>query len=330
MLFENLSRPIGLWQRLLLASRCFLSGAAAILDDMQMLQKRLKTLLVLLLILFIVYEILCLFAQTIPDHPYFNPDKFQVIAHRGGRSLGPENTLYTYRKAVKLGVDVLEMDVRSTRDGQLIILHDNTVTRTTEATGPVENYFLIDLKKLDAAHRWSPDNGQTFPLRNKGVKIPTLPEVFNAFPETKMNLEIKDSRSSTIQSLCRMIGDHQMTKRVMVASFDADSLNEFRKLCPLVATSAAASEALLFYGLQRVYLEAAYSPDAQALQVTESFRDLRVVSRRFVEAAHARNMRVQVWTVNDVNAMQRLLELGVDGIMTDYPQRLLELMNPPK
>jgi glycerophosphoryl diester phosphodiesterase len=293
---------------------------------MKLLPKRIKTLLVLLAILFIVYEILCLFARTVPDHPYFNPAKFHVIAHRGGRSLGPENTLYTYRKAVKLGVDVLEMDVRSTRDGQLIILHDNTVTRTTDATGPVENYVLVDLKKLDAAHRWSPNNGQTFPLRNKGVKIPTLPEVFNAFPQTKMILEIKDSRPSTIQSLCRLIEDHHMTKRVMIASFDAGSLKEFRLICPLVATSAGASEATLFYGLQKAYLEAAYSPHAQTLQVPETFRDLRVVNRRFIEAAHARNMRVHVWTVNDVNAMQRLLNLGVDGIMTDYPQRLLELL----
>jgi glycerophosphoryl diester phosphodiesterase len=296
---------------------------------MKKLQKGIKTLLVLLLILFIVYEILCLFARPVPDHPYFNPDKFLVIAHRGGRSLGPENTLYTYRKAVKLGVDVLEMDVRSTSDGQLIILHADTVAQTTNATGPVENYSLVDLKKLDAAHRWSPDNGQTFPLRNKGVEIPTLAEVFNAFPQTNMNLEIKDPRSSTIRSLCRLIRDHHMTKKVMVASFDADSLKKFRSLCPLVATSAGASEAILFYGLQKVYLEAAYSPDAQALQVPESFHDLRVVTRRFIEAAHARNMRVQVWTVNDVTTMKRLLNLGVDGIVTDYPQRLLDLLKKP-
>jgi glycerophosphoryl diester phosphodiesterase len=289
---------------------------------MKLLHRRIKTPLVLLLILFIFYEILCLFARPVPDHPYFNPDKFLVIAHRGGRSLGPENTLYTYRNAVKLGVDVLEMDVRSTRDGQLIILHDDTVSQTTNATGPVGNYALVDLKKLDAAHRWSPDNGQTFPLRNKGVKIPTLAEV----PQTKMNLEIKESRSSTIHSLCRLIRDYHMTKKVMVASFDADSLEEFRSLCPQVATSAGASEALLFYGFQKVYLEAAYSPNAQALQVPETFRNLRVVNRRFIEAAHARNMRVQVWSVNDVKVMQRLLELGVDGIMTDYPQRLLELL----
>ena len=91
---------------------------------MKNLQKRVKKLLVIVLAFFIVYEILCLFAKPVPDHPYFNPDKFLVIAHRGGRSLGPESTLYTYRKAVELGVDVLEMDVRSTSDGQLIILRE--------------------------------------------------------------------------------------------------------------------------------------------------------------------------------------------------------------
>jgi len=293
---------------------------------MKMLQKRVKTLLGLLLISFIAYEILCLFARPVPDHPYFNPDKFLVIAHRGGRSLGPESTLYTFQRAVDIGADVLEMDVRSTRDGQLIILHDDTVARMTNATGLIESFTLAELKKMDAAHRWSPDNGQTFPLRNKGIKIPTLAEVFGEFPETKMNLEIKDSRLSTIHSLCRSIQDHQMTKKVMVASFDAGTLKEFRSVCPEVATSAGASEAILFYSLQKMHLESAYSPDAQALQVPEIYGDLRVVNRRFIEAAHARNMRVQVWTVNDVKAMERLLSLGVDGIMTDYPQRLMELL----
>ena len=293
---------------------------------MKILQKRIKTLLCLLLIIFIAYAILRLLARPIPDHPYFIPDKFLVIAHRGGPSLGPESTLYTFRKAVKLGVDVLEMDVRSTKDRQLIILHDDTVSRTTNATGPVQNYTLVDLKKLDAAHRWSPDNGQTFPLRSKGVQIPTLSEVFKAFPQTKLNLEIKEARSGTIQSLCRLIRDHQMTNNVVVASFDTDSLKEFRRLCPQVATSAGASEAQLFFGLQKAYLEAAYSPDAQVLQVPEALGDLRIVNRRFIDAAHARNMRVQVWSINDVTSMQRLLELGVDGIMTDYPQRLMEVL----
>jgi glycerophosphoryl diester phosphodiesterase len=153
-----------------------------------------------------------------------------------------------------------------------------------------------------------------------------LPEVFKAFPQTKLSIEIKEARSSTIQSLCRLIRDHQMTNNVVVASFDNDSLKGFRRLCPQVATSAGASEARLFFGLQKAYLEDAYSPDAQVLQVPETLGDLRIVNKRFIDAAHARNMRVQVWSVNDVDAMQRLLELGVDGIMTDYPQRLMGVL----
>jgi glycerophosphoryl diester phosphodiesterase len=272
------------------------------------------------------YEILSFIAEPIPDHPYFNPDRFMVIAHRGGRSLGPESTLYTFQRAVDLGVDVLEMDVQCTRDGQIVILHDETVDRTTNATGAVKNYTLAELKKLNAAYGWSPDNGRTYPLRNKEVKIPTLSEVFAAFPETRMNIEIKDAQPNVIPSLCSLIRDYHMSEKVLVASFDAGRLKAFRSVCPEVATSAGTAEAILFYLLQRMHLESVYSPDVQALQVPEKYGDGRVVTRRFLEAAHARNMRVQVWTANDVDSMKRLLKLGVDGIMTDDPQRLLKIL----
>jgi len=293
---------------------------------LKILQRRLKTLLSVLLILFIVYEILCWLATPASEHPYFKQDKFLVIAHRGGSSLGPENTLYKFHNAVKMGVDVLEMDVRSTKDKQLIILHDNSVTRTTDGTGAVENYILAELKKLDAAHRWSPDNGRSFPLRNQGIKIPTLSEIFTGFPHTRVNLELKDTRSETIQSLCHLIQSHHMTEKVIVASFDAGALKDFRAACPQVATSAGSSEVLLFYGLQKLYLESVYTPKPHALQVPFSFQGLNIVNSRFVEAAHSRNMRVHVWTVNDIDSMKQLIEIGVDGIMTDYPQRLLVLL----
>jgi glycerophosphoryl diester phosphodiesterase len=216
--------------------------------------------------------------------------------------------------------------VRTTKDGQLVILHDESVARTTGTAGRVGDLTLADLKKLDAAYRWSPKSGRTFPLRNNGIRIPTLLEVFKEFPEMRMNLEIKDSGTNTIHSLCRLIRQHHMTEKVLIASFDNRNLAEFRSICPEVATSAGSSDATLFYGLQKLHLESAYRPDAEALQVPETFHDIRVVSARFLAAAHGRNMRVQVWTVNDLEAMKRLLALGVDGIMTDYPQRLLELV----
>jgi glycerophosphoryl diester phosphodiesterase len=118
-----------------------------------------------------------------------------------------------------------------------------------------------------------------------------------------------------------------MPEKVMGACFDAGKLGEFRSVCPEVATSTGASEAVVFYWLQMARLESAYSPSAQALQIPEVYRENQVATPRFLDAAHGRNMRVHVWTVNDRESMQRLIELGVDGIMTDYPERLVKILN---
>ncbi len=291
-----------------------------------MFPKFIKALLGLFLIFFIIYGILYSLARPISNHSYFKADDFLVIAHRGGRSLGPENTLYTFKRAVELGTDVLEMDLQTTSDGALVILHDRKVDRTTNGKGAVDSFTLSELKKLDAGYRWSPDHSMSYPLRNKGVTIPTLTEVFKAFPDTRINIEIKSSQVNTIQDLCRTIRDNGMSEKVMVACFDAGKLGEFRSVCPEVATSAGASEAAMFYWLQWAHLESAYSPGAQALQIPEAYGDNRIATRRFLDAAHARNLRVHVWTVNDIESMQRLIDLGVDGIMTDYPGRLVKII----
>jgi glycerophosphoryl diester phosphodiesterase len=291
-----------------------------------MFPKFIKALVGLFLIFFIIYGILHVLARPIPDHLYFKPDDFLVIAHRGGRSLGPENTVHTFKQAIELGADVLEMDLQTSSDGALVILHDREVNRTTNGKGAVDSFALSELKKLDAGFRWSPDNSKSFPLRNKGVTIPTLSEVFKAFPDTRINIEIKSSQINTIQNLCRTIRDNAMSEKVMVACFDSGKLGEFRSVCPEVATSAGAFEAVLFYWLQWAHLESAYSPGAQALQVPEAYGQRRIATRRFFDAAHARNMRVHVWTVNDIESMQRLIDLGADGIMTDYPGRLVKIL----
>jgi len=297
-----------------------------LIADMNILKKLFKILLGILVILSVLYAVLRFVAKPAPDHLYFKPDNFLVIAHRGGTSLGPENTLHTFQRAVDLGVHVLEMDVRSTKDDHLVVLHDRTVDRTTDAPGPVEKYTLAELKELDAAFRWSPDNGRTYPLRNKGIKIPTLAEVFKTFPKTRMNIEIKDPKPNVIPDFCRLIREHNMTTKVMVASFDVDVLEEFRSLCPEVATSAGFTEAFLFYYLQKMRLASVYSPNMQAMQIPETHDNRQVVNRRFMKAARDRNLRVHVWTINDVDSMKQYLKLGVDGIMTDYPDRLMELL----
>lgn len=252
-----------------------------------------------------------------------------VIAHRGGAGLWPENTMYAFERAVALGVDVLEMDVQQTADGVLVVMHDETLARTTDGHGLVRDRTLAELKKLDAAYRWSPDGGKSFPLRGRGITVPTLEEVLANFHDMRFNIEPKPPDPSVAKNLCRLIRERAMTNRVLIASFKSEALATTRQQCPEVATSASTAEVSKFMALSAARLEQTYTPAAYVLQVPEYAGGLHVLTRGLVEAAHQRNLKVDAWTVNEVEAMKRLLDLGVDGIMTDYPDRLLSLLAPP-
>lgn len=248
-----------------------------------------------------------------------------VIAHRGGAGLFPENTLYAFEQSHKLGVDVLELDVRATKDGEPVVIHDSTVNRTTDGSGQISEMTLAEIKKLDAAYRFSPDGGKTFPFRGAGITIPTLREVFAALPAASFNIEMK--QEGLVKSLCGLLRERKLTDKTVVASFRQSSLDEFRLECSEVATSASASEVNQFLMMYKTGLGASYSPAMQALQVPESLLGLEVVSKEFIENAGKLNLEVHVWTVNEPAAMQRLIGMGVNGIMTDYPDRLLNQLD---
>jgi len=227
-------------------------------------------LLGLILLLGAIVIAMALLAKPIPEHPFFNPeDGVLVMAHRGGRKLWPENTLYAFDKAVDLGVDVLEMDVHSTQDDALVVMHDRTVDRTTDGTGAIREYTLPAIQMLDAGYHWTEDEGETYPYRNQGIRVPILEEVFAAHPDARMNIEIKQTEPSIAQPLCEMIRGYGMTERVLIASFDQDTIRAFRSACPEVATTAGETEVITLYGLSLVYLEGVYSPSAEAVQVPE-------------------------------------------------------------
>jgi glycerophosphoryl diester phosphodiesterase len=266
------------------------------------------------------------FACQAPNHPFFGPGLVRplVIAHRGGAGLWPENTLYAFQHAVAMGVHVLETDMRSTADGALVLIHDPTLHRTTNGSGWVNHLTLNQLKAVDAGYYWSEDGGRSFPLRGSGITVPTVEEVFSAFPETPINIDIKQASPSVVERFCRLILDFGMVERVMVASFNSGTLREFRRLCPAVATSAGRSEVRLFYALSLLSPRAAFRPaGCYALQVPVFRQGLRVITRGFLSAARLRNLQVHAWTVNSGPQMEWLLRLGVDGIVTDYPDRLL-------
>lgn len=249
-----------------------------------------------------------------------------VFAHRGGGGLFPENTLEAFQYSANLGVDVLELDVHSTADGALVVMHDAGVERTTNGSGRVSTMTLAELKKLDAGFNFTPDGGKTFPFRGKGITIPTLQEIFDVFPHTTFNVEPKQAEPSVVKPLCEIIRARRMTEKVIVGSFRQTAIDEFRRECSEVATSATPAEVRDFLALYKIGLGESYQPPMQVLQIPERLGSLQIVSRDFIETARRLNLQVHVWTVNETEDMSRLLEVGVDGIMTDYPDRLLELV----
>jgi glycerophosphoryl diester phosphodiesterase len=248
-----------------------------------------------------------------------------VFAHRGGGGLFPENTLEAFLYSAKMRVDFLELDVHSTADGALVVMHDNTIDRTTNGRGKVSELTLAELKKLDAGYLFTNDGGQTFPFRGKGITVPTLTEIFDALPNIRFNIEPKQAEPSITKPLCELIRARNMTEKVIVGSFRQTAIDEFRQQCPEVATSATPSEATTFFAMYKVGLAKSYTPPMQALQIPKNLGFLNVVSKDFIESAHKLNLQVHVWTINEPTEMKRLIEMNVDGIMTDYPDRLLNL-----
>ena len=249
-----------------------------------------------------------------------------VIAHQGGDGLWPGNTLFAYQNAAKLGVDVLEMDIHITKDGKLVLMHDETVDRTTDGTGEIESMTLAELKQLDAGYSWTPDEGKTFPFRGQGITMTTLEEVFQTFPEKLMTIEIKKSNASMIKPFCDLIRQYNMQDKVLAASFYDDKMKEFRNECPEVATSSAKNETTVFVLSSKAFLAGFYSPDFASLQVPEESGGITVMTESFVKAAHSRGLAVEVWTINDTEVMQKLINWGVDGIITDRPDLMMELL----
>lgn len=284
-----------------------------------------------------VYLILRARVEPVAAHPFFaqfEPGQQINIAHQGGEQLWPSNTLLAFQNAVAMEVDVLEMDAHQTADGVFVLIHDDTVDRTTDGSGAVKEMTLAEIQALDAGYYWTDDEGQTYPFRGQGITIPTLEEVFTAFPDMPMNIEIKPDDTAVAQSLCQLIRQHNMTTKVLIGSFHDNALTAFRAACPDVATSMTESEIRPFWILSSIGLSALYQSPAEAFQVPTTANlpvlgEVDVLTERFVNNAHAQNIAVHAWTINETAEMERLLEMGLDGIITDRPDRLQEVIGRP-
>ena len=250
------------------------------------------------------------------------------LAHRGASALAPENTIEAFRLAVQDGAGGLELDVHMTRDGHIVVIHDATVDRTTSGSGAVSEMTLHELRKLDAGHNFRPDGGPTRPYRGRSVRVPTLGEVLEEFPDVAVNIDIKVGTPGIEETVFGVLREANALRRAIVVSTPHATVKRFRKVSGgHVSTGGSKWEIGLFYVLSRLRLERLVRPAYDALQVPLRHRGILVVTPRFVRAAHARGVRVDAWTINQADEMRRLLDLGVDVIMTDRPGTLAEVLN---
>ncbi|MEM9862099.1 MAG: glycerophosphodiester phosphodiesterase [Myxococcota bacterium] len=261
-----------------------------------------------------------------PSHAYFRGGAFLPFAHRGGAARFPENTHHAFAGAKALGYRHIETDVQLTADGEVAIFHDLTLERTTNGRGRVGDTRWEDMAALDAAHGFCPSgDGSTFPLRGCGIGPLRLVDALDAFPDLFFNLEMKGNDDALADTLFQLIQDRGVASRVLVASANDGLTARFRSIADgSVPTSAGQQAILQAFLWSRVGRLPKVPYDA--LQVPFRHGRLRVVDERFVRAAHAAQVAVHVWTIDEPTLIGHLHELGVDGIMTDRPEVLRDTL----
>jgi glycerophosphoryl diester phosphodiesterase len=248
-----------------------------------------------------------------------------VYAHRGGAALRPENTLVAFDHGLSLGADGLELDVQLSKDGVVVVHHDSTLERTTDGRGRVADCSSDELDRLDAGYRFqtadAADRGR-FPFRAQGIRIPTLASVLERYPDAPLIIELKGELKGDGDELARrtvaLVRQAGAVARVALGSFSGAALRAARRIEPALRTGAAREETR--WALYRSWVGWPLGrPRYQEFQVPERAGATTVVTPRFVEHAHKSGVAVKVWTVDDESDMTRLLDWGVDAIISDRP-----------
>jgi glycerophosphoryl diester phosphodiesterase len=217
------------------------------------------------------------------------------------------------------GAERLELDVHGTADGVVVVLHDDTLDRTTDGTGPVRARRLAEVERLDAGHH--------FPgRRGRGIRVPTLERLLEAFPDVPLNIEVKQLDPPLEAAVLATLDRFGARERTLLAAEEAAIMTRIRAAAPDMVTSASAEEVADFIYRLRDGRLGDWQPRARALQIPAAFGEIELVTPESVAAAHAHGLEVHVWTVNDEPEMHRLLDLGVDGLMTDFPARAFAVL----
>jgi glycerophosphoryl diester phosphodiesterase len=261
-------------------------------------------------------------------HPYFDLPWPISIAHRGCAGESPENTITAFERALAQGAGVLESDIHLTRDGVPVLIHDAIIDRVTDASGSVADFTADELRRFDAGYHFSPDGGQAHPYRNRDVRIPSLEEAFRHFPDSRFNLELKAPGHELIDATLELVAKHRREAITLLTAADDGIMTQLRgrlgSLANPVAQGASERDIREFLGCAAAGTKP--PPGPMALQIPPEFSGQPLVNVPLIEFAHARGIQVHVWTINDPAEMHRLLDLGADGIITDYPGRLAEVI----
>ncbi|MFD5271230.1 glycerophosphodiester phosphodiesterase [Streptomyces sp. NPDC058335] len=247
--------------------------------------------------------------STLIRHPYLDHPGPIPFAHRGGAADGLENTVAQFRRAVEAGYRYIETDVHATRDGRLVAFHDATLDRLSDGAGRIADLPWADVRDARVAGK---------------EPVPLFEELLETFPEVRWNVDMK--AEPALHPLLNLIGRTNAWDRVCVGSFSEARVVRAQRLAgPRLATSYG-TRGVLNLRLRSWGVPAALRRSAVAAQVPEAQSGIQVVDHRFVRSAHARGLKVHVWTINEADRMHRLLDLGVDGIMTDHIDTLRKVM----
>lgn len=253
---------------------------------------------------------------------YFDLEHPIRFAHRGSRVLCPENTWYAFDMAVSdLGYRYVETDIQVTSDGVVVLFHDDTLERTTNGVGSVSEWIWDDLRHLDAAYHFSTDEG-SFPLRDTGVGVSRLDDTFDRYPDVHFNIDLKAPRSEwAVADVLKTMDREDST---LIGSFSDKRIARFRRITRgRVATSAGPRASIAAFFASRIGRNAPAAADAYQLP----FRTRGIVAdQRLVDAVHGAGSQIHLWTVNQKQDMEKFLDMGVDGIITDRPDVLNEVM----
>ncbi len=238
-----------------------------------------------------------------------------VIGHRGGAGAAPENTLESIRHGIDAGADAIEFDVHATADDRIVLFHDDTLERTTDGEGVVEAHTLEQLQGLDAGYHFTPDLGRSFPFRGTGVRIPTIDEAADACGDLPIICEIKTPKAGLL--LAEWLTRHPARERMIVGGFDIDAVRPAGRAARWRCASQADLAPVVLWS--KMGIRRRLAPEITATMVPVRKGLVRVVTRGFVHRCHEAGVGVHVWTVNRPDEMRALIELGVDGLISDFP-----------